>query len=84
MSLSLTGLGSNNQDEDFLRDEELFYAQDRREFCERLEALVELRNRKDLESRTAGGTKPATTKINTNDNNNRKKNGDTAAKTIGA
>jgi hypothetical protein len=79
MSLSLTGTGSNCIDEDFLRDEELFYAQHRKEFCDRLEALVELRNKKDLESRTAGGTKPATTKPMTNDNCNRKSNQNEAA-----
>ena len=67
MSLSLTGTGSNNRDADFLRDERKFAGS----------------HREDLESRTAGGTKPATTE-NTNDNCNSKNNSGHTTKTVGA
>ena len=66
--LRLDGTGSNNQDADFLRDERKF-------------AGI---FREDLESRTAGGKKPATTKPMTNErNSNSKNNSGHAAKTVG-
>ena len=65
--LRLDGTGSNNQDEDFLRDERKFAGS----------------HREDLESRTAGGTKPATTKPMTNDDSITKDTSGHAAKTFG-